>query len=101
MEGSREDPDGRNGKMSERNFPHVPISPRAVSAWGFTMKMVQKRSPMGGGLFCDALQTWTCLKSSAVWVYSHPRPISTKTETINLLHRNFWNPGIFSETEVT
>lgn len=49
VEGSREDPDGRNGKMSERNFPHVPISPSAVSAWGFTMKMVQKRSPIEGG----------------------------------------------------
>lgn len=44
----REDPDGRDGKMSERNFPHVPVSPRAVSAWGFTMKTVQKRSPIEG-----------------------------------------------------
>ena len=85
-------------------FPSCPhLAQRCVCLGLYNENGSEKKPNRGGGinLFCDALQAWTCLKSSAVWVYSHPRPISTKTGTINPLHRNFWNPGIFSETEVT
>lgn len=97
---NREDPDGRDGKMSERISLVSPFSPELCLPGGFTMKTAQKRTPARGKKnFFEAFRHGYVTKSSVVQIYkSHP---STKTEAGKPPSQNFWNPGIFSETKVT
>lgn len=100
MEGRRRGSRWKRWENVREKFPSCPCFPQSCVCLGLYSENGSEKKPNRGEktLFCDAFQAWTCLKSSVVQVYSHA---STKTETVNLLHRNFWNPGIFSETKVT
>lgn len=56
-----EEPSAKGGKMSERNFPGVPVSTGAASTWSSTTETIQKGGQRGekkkkAKLICEVFQ---------------------------------------------